>query len=115
MRRTRYEIAQVIEQFGEEFVKQHNPNSYILRTLNALRICRTAALGGHKEQCDRCGKIRISYNSCRNRHCPKCQASKQAFWVEDTSEKIIDTKYFHIVFTVPEVLNSICLLDSVLS
>lgn len=112
MSRPKYEIAQVIEQFSEDFVKQYNPNSYILRTLNALRICRTSALGGHKEKCDSCGHIRISYNSCRNRHCPKCQASKQAFWVEDTIERIIDTKYFHIVFTVPEVLNSICLLDS---
>lgn len=112
MSRPKYEIAQVIEQFSEDFVKQYNPNSYILRTLNALQICRTSALGGHKEKCNSCGQIRISYNSCRNRHCPKCQASKQAFWVEDTIERIIDTKYFHIVFTVPEVLNSICLLDS---
>ncbi len=112
MIRPKYEIAQVIEQFGYNYVIQYNPNSYILRTLHALRICRTSALGGHKEKCDSCGHIRISYNSCRNRHCPKCQASKQAFWAEDVSERIIDTKYFHIVFTVPEILNSICLLDS---
>jgi len=112
MNRPKYEIAHVIDQFCEDFIKQHKPNAYILRCLNALRICRTSALGGHKEQCDSCGQIRISYNSCRNRHCPKCQSSKQAFWVEDTSDRIIDTKYFHIVFTVPEVLNSICLLDS---
>jgi len=103
---------QIIEQFGDDFVRKHNPNTWTLRTLNALRICRTAALGGHKEQCDSCGKLRISYNSCRNRHCPKCQSSKQAFWVEDVSQRIIDSKYFHLVFTVPEVLNSICLLDS---
>ena len=112
MSRPKYEIAQVIEQFGNDFVRKHNPNSWTLRILNALRICRTLALGGHKEQCDSCGKARISYNSCRNRHCPKCQASKQVFWVEDVSQRIIDTKYFHIVFTVPEGLNSICLLDS---
>lgn len=112
MSRTKYEVAQIIEQFGDEFIKLHNPNSYTLRTLNALRLCRTSALGGHKERCDRCGKTRNSYNSCRNRHCPKCQASKQAFWIEDTSQRIIDTKYFHIVFTIPEELNSICLLDS---
>ena len=112
MSRAKYEIVQIIEQFAQEFIARHNPNKYILRTLNALRICRTSALGGHKDQCDSCGKERYSYDSCRNRHCPKCQASKQAFWVEDVSERIIDTKYFHIVFTVPEVLNSICLLDS---
>lgn len=112
MSRPKYEVAQIIEQFGDDFIRIHNPNTWILRTLNALRICRTSALGGHKEQCDSCGKIRISYNSCRNRHCPKCQASKQAFWVENVSQRIIDTKYFHLVFTVPEGLNSICLLDS---
>ena len=108
----KYEIAQLIEQFAAGFIKRYNPNTYILRTLNALRTCRTSALGGHKDQCDSCGKTRYSYNSCRNRHCPKCQASKQAFWVEDVSERIIDTKYFHIVFTVPDVLNKICIIDS---
>ena len=112
MGRVKYGITQIIEQFAEEFIASHNPNKYILRTLNALRICRTSALGGHKDQCDSCGKKRYSYNSCRNRHCPKCQSSKQAFWVEDVSERIIDTKYFHIVFTVPDVLNRVCLLDS---
>ncbi len=112
MSKPKYEISQIIEKFGENYIKQHNPNSYILRTLNALKICRTSALGGHMDRCDNCERIRNSYNSCRNRHCPKCQASKQAFWIEDTSERIIDTKYFHIVFTVPDVLNSICLLDS---
>jgi hypothetical protein len=112
MNKPNFEIAQIIEQFGDDFINSCNPNTWILRTLNSLQICRTSALGGHKEECDSCGKVRISYNSCRNRHCPKCQASKQAFWVEDVSERIIDTKYFHIVFTVPEELNAICILDS---
>lgn len=112
MSKPKFEIAQIIEQFGDDFVKRHNPNTWILRTLNSLQICRTSALGGHKEKCDSCEKVRVSYNSCRNRHCPKCQASKQAFWVEDISERIIDTRYFHIVFTVPEELNAICILDS---
>ena len=112
MSKPKFEIAQIIEQFGDDFINRHNPNTWILRTLNSLQICRTSALGGHKEGCDSCGKVRISYNSCRNRHCPKCQASKQAFWVEDVSERIIDTRYFHIVFTVPEELNAICILDS---
>jgi len=112
MSRTKFEVAQIIEWFGDEFVEKHHPNSWQLRTLNALRICRTSALGGHKEQCERCGHVRYSYNSCKNRHCPKCQASRQAFWIEDVSERIIDTKYFHVVFTLPDVLNNICLLDS---
>jgi len=112
MKHSGYQVAQIIEQFGDDFVKEHHPNTWITRTLNALKICRTAALGGHKEKCDHCGKIRISYDSCRNRHCPKCQGSKQAFWIEDVSRRIIDTKYFHVVFTVPDQLNVICLLDS---
>ena len=112
MNKPDFEIAQIIEQFGDDFVNSHNSNTWTLRTLNALRACRTAALGGHKQECDCCAKVRFSYNSCRNRHCPKCQASKQAFWVEDVSERIVDTKYFHIVFTVPEELNAICILDS---
>ena len=112
MSRPKFEVAQVIDRFGEAFIKQYQPNNFTLRTLYALKVCRTSALGGHKEQCDSCGKIRISYNSCRNRHCPKCQAAKQAMWVEDASERIIDTKYFHVVFTVPEALNAICLLNS---
>ncbi len=102
MSRSRFEVSEIINRFGEDFIKRHNPNSYRLRILNALIICRTSALGGYKEQYGSCGNIRISYNSCNNRHCPKCQAAKQAIWVEDTSERIIDTKYFHVVFTVPE-------------
>ncbi len=112
MKRNNYDVAQIIEQFGDNFVKTHQPNTWTTRTLNALQICRTNAMGGHKEKCDHCQKIRISYNSCRNRHCPKCLSSKQAFWIEDVSKRIIDTKYFHIVFTVPEQLNSICLQNS---
>jgi len=110
--RPTYDVAQIIDRFGEAFIKQCHPNSYTLRTLHALRVCRTSVLGSHLDECDSCGKVRISYNSCRNRHCPKCQAAKQAIWVEDTSERIIDTKYFHVVFTVPEELNTICLLNS---
>jgi hypothetical protein len=80
--------------------------------LNALSICRTSELGGHKDVCDCCTKQRISYNSCRNRHCPKCQGSKQAFWVEDLLETALEVKHYHIVFTVPHELNIICLLNS---
>jgi putative transposase/transposase-like zinc-binding protein len=112
MSRPTFEVAHVIDQFWDAFISKYHPNKYTLRTLYALRVCRTSLLGGHKDQCDNCSKIRISYNSCRNRHCPKCQAAKQAIWVEDTSERIIDTKYFHVVFTLPHNLNEICLLDS---
>ena len=107
-----FEVADIIVKFGYSFKMKHNPNSWVMRNLLNLSVCRTAHLGGHKQTCDSCGKSRISYNSCRNRNCPKCQSSKQAFWVEDVSNRIIDTKYFHIVFTVPDVLNEICLIDT---
>jgi len=112
MPRQKHEVADIIRSFIGEFVAQHLPNSYHLRILNALSKCRTSALGGHVAQCDYCGKRIISYNSCRNRHCPKCQGSNQAIWVEDRINMLWDTKHFHIVFTVPEVLNEICLADS---
>ena len=108
----RIELADIIKKFGKEFREQHQPNGWILRTFGALESCRTSALGGHIQKCDECGHEHISYNSCRNRHCPKCQNSKQAFWVEDVSMRLIDSKYFHVVFTIPEVLNEIFLLDS---
>jgi len=112
MHRSQNEVAGIIKDFGQRFVEQCHPNSFVLRTLNALAKCRTSALGGHEEKCDCCGKNRYSYNSCRNRHCPKCQASKQAFWVEDRMVEALNVKYFHIVFTIPEELNQICILDS---
>lgn len=112
MNRPQYEIADVIRQFGAQFKAEWQPNSYQQRVLNALSICRTSALGGHKEVCDCCAKQRISYNSCRNRHCPKCHGSRQAFWVEDLLETTLPVKHYHIVFTVPHELNTICLLDS---
>ena len=110
--RSSFEIAGIIEQFGEQFIEKCKPNAFILRTLDALNKCRTSALGGHKDKCNCCGKERLSYNSCGNRHCPKCQATKQALWAEDRMNDALDVKYFHLVFTVPDKLNEICMLDS---
>jgi len=110
--RPKHEVSHIINRFGSQYVEQCQPNSFTLRTLDALHKCRTASLGGHKDACDCCGKERISYNSCGNRHCPKCQANKQALWVEDRMNDAMDVKYFHVVFTVPEALNHVCLLDS---
>jgi hypothetical protein len=112
MSRPHHEIANVIESFGKEFAARHHPNEYQQRVLNSLLLCRTSLLGGHKETCNCCGKERISYNSCRNRHCPKCQGSKQAFWVDDLLETTLPVKHYHIVFTIPHELNTVCLLDS---
>lgn len=107
-----HEVAEVIRRFGHSFNKTHHPNSWQLRTLDALAKCRTSALGGHKYRCDHCGKEHISYNSCKNRHCPKCQGANNAFWVEDRISTVLAVKHYHIVFTVPDVLNAICLINS---
>ncbi|MFH1312336.1 MAG: IS91 family transposase, partial [Candidatus Eisenbacteria bacterium] len=72
--------------------------------MRAIEICRTAALGGHVDECDRCGALRISYSSCRNRHCPKCQSLAKERWLEDRKREILPTPYFHIVFTLPASL-----------
>jgi hypothetical protein len=100
-----FELAQVIERFEADFIDQHQPNAYVLRTLGALRQCRTAALGGHVDRCDHCGYVRISYNSCRNRHCPKCQNTQREAWIEQRKNDLLPVPYFHVVFTVPDSLN----------
>jgi hypothetical protein len=112
MERPGNEVAQVIRKFIQPFIQGHQPNSYTLHILDQLAQCRTAALGGHKERCDCCGKERITYNSCRNRCCPKCQSARQAFWVEDRMKQAPPVKHFHLVFTVPYELNEICMLNS---
>lgn len=112
MNRPRHEVAEIINRFGESFIRKHQTNSYQLLVLNALALCRTSALGGHKYQCDHCGHVHIGYNSCRNRHCPKCQGSNQALWVEDRINNAYAVQHYHVVFTDQEALNAICLIDS---
>jgi len=79
------------------------------KVLHNIVRCRTAALGGHKEACDTCGVIRYSYNSCRDRHCPKCQLGKQTKWVEKLQDEVLPVKHYHVIFTVPHSLNDVCL------
>jgi len=81
------------------------------RVLNALAACRTALLGGHVETCDHCQHQRIAYNSCRNRHCPKCQASACARWMEARASELLPVEYFHVVFTLPDTFNALGLTD----
>lgn len=107
-----FQIADIIGLFAQSFIAKHKPNSWQLRTLDALIKCRTAAMGGHKYQCDHCRKIHISYNSCRNRHCPKCQVADNSLWIENRMRSILPVKHYHFVFTVPEILNGICILNS---
>jgi Putative transposase/Transposase zinc-binding domain len=79
------------------------------RILRAIASCRTAALGGHVEQCDHCHHQRIAYNSCRNRHCPRCQGLACAKWMADRADELLDVEYFHVVFTLPDTFNSLVL------
>jgi hypothetical protein len=104
-----YELAEIISRFGKEYELTHAPNRYILRTLSAIRRCRTKELGGHVDRCDTCGHIRISYNSCRNRHCPKCQNTRREAWIEGRKQDLLPVPYFHVVFTVPDTLNELFL------
>lgn len=104
-----FEVAQIIRDYGDDFVQKFQPLKHHQRVLNALKICRTAALGGHIERCDTCKHERISYNSCRNRHCPKCQNTNREKWILARKEDVLDCTYFHVVFTLPQELNSFCL------
>jgi hypothetical protein len=114
MTRHGFEMASVIKRYGADFRMQCSPNNYQLTILNALQQCRTAELGGHKDKCDNdnCSHERYSYNSCGNRHCPKCQIARQMLWAEDRMRDSLGVKHFHIVFTVPDELNPVCLADS---
>jgi len=102
-------VAQIIRDYGDDFVQKFHPLKHHQRILNALKICRTAELGGHVERCDKCNHERISYNSCRNRHCPKCQNTNKEHWILARKADVLDCTYFHVVFTIPQELNAYCL------
>ncbi len=104
-----YELAHIVHRYGDAFIQKHQPLQYHTRVLHAIANCRTAALGGHIDACDSCGHIRISYNSCRNRHCPKCQGTQRERWIQARQQQLLPVKYFHVVFTLPQELNSYCL------
>lgn len=109
MERPRLEVADVFRRYGESYRQQHGASMSTAqrRVMTAIEVCRTAALGGHVEQCDECGHQRISYCSCRNRHCPKCQSLARAEWIEQRQAELLDCQYFHVVFTVPEQIAAI--------
>ena len=107
--RTRFELANVVSLFGADMVAGTNCTPMQLKVLGKISQCRTSALGGHEEVCDNCGTVRYSYNSCGDRHCPKCQAAKQAFWIDDLMQSTLPVRHYHIIFTVPHQLNAVCL------
>jgi hypothetical protein len=104
-----FELSQILEQHWPQVETSPAINSWQLRTLSAIRQCRTAALGGHVDACSACGHVRISYNSCRNRHCPKCQNLEREEWMLSRENELLPVPYFHLVFTLPDLLNPLAL------
>ncbi len=101
-----HQVADVLRRI--DLQKQHF-TVHQQKTLRAIIDCRTAALGGHIDACNQCGIIHISYNSCRNRHCPKCQGHKREEWIQKRKADLLPSTYFHLVFTLPHQLNALAL------
>ena len=110
------QVADIVRTYGAAFVKRHGRwiTGLHLKVLRAIAACRTAALGGHVDQCDSCGQRAISYNSCLNRHCPKCQAAARQQWLEKRSAELLPVPYYHVVFTLPHLLAPLALQNKVL-
>ncbi|MDP2058832.1 MAG: IS91 family transposase [Flavobacterium sp.] len=106
--RSRSEVADVLRKVGSK-IENYGLSTWQLRILSAIKKCRTAELGGHIDACDSCGNISISYNSCRNRHCPKCQGNKREDWIQARATELLPVPYFHVVFTLPEAINSLAM------
>lgn len=109
MRPPRLDVAEVFRRYQDQYLATYSPSPEQRQVLRDLVACRTAALGGHLRRCGDCGHEQIAYNSCRNRHCPKCQASKQAAWLEAQCANLLEVPYYHIVFTLPEALGPLAL------
>lgn len=107
--RPTYEVADVLRAHWPQIPGMKGINGWQLRTLGALMRCRTAAMGGHKDACTSCGTVQISYNSCRNRHCPKCQGHKREEWIAAREQDLLPVPYFHVVFTLPSELNQLAM------
>jgi hypothetical protein len=111
MSRPTLEVADIVRAAGNRFWEGHKSHLAWAhrKVLDAIVRCRTAALGGHRDKCSRCGHLAASYNSCRNRHCPKCQGNVRAKWLAARSAELLPVPYFHIVFTLPHELSALVL------
>ena len=103
------ELADILRLYAEDYRRSHAVSYQQLKVMRHIQICRTAVLGGHVEQCDQCAFEQIAYNSCRNRHCPKCQTLTKEQWLNDRKAELLPCGYFHLVFTLPHDLNPIIL------
>ena len=110
MSRTRHEVGRIIRDWGAGFLSRFKVKAHVAKSLARMGVCRTRWLGGHVEVCPECGERRVSYNSCRDRHCPKCQNVDRAAWVDMRREEVLPgVKYFHVVFTVPDCLHPLAM------
>ncbi len=111
MSRPAVEVADILRAQGDRFLDRYNKSLSFqqMKAFRAIQHCRTAALGGHRDACLKCGHQAISYNSCRNRHCPKCQAKAREQWLDARERELLATDYFHVVFTVPHEFNVLAL------
>ncbi|MEW5855676.1 MAG: transposase zinc-binding domain-containing protein [Myxococcota bacterium] len=107
-----FEVADVVREYGAAFRATHPVSHEQEQVLQAIAHCRTAALGGHVEVCESCGTEQLSYNSCRNRHCPKCQGAARAKWLAAEEALLLPVPYFHVVFTLPHLLNPLVRVNS---
>jgi hypothetical protein len=110
--RQKVEVADIFREHGNDYRSRHALPLSHLKVIHAIEACRTAHLGGHVEKCDSCGSERISYNSCCNRHCPKCQTLTKEKWLEDRKAELLPVNYFHNVFTLPHDLNPVALCNT---
>lgn len=103
------EVADIFKEYGDAYRNKYRLPLQHLKVMSAIEDCRTAKLGGHTEICDNCSHIKVSYNSCRNRHCPKCQSLSKERWLDARMKDLMPIQYFHIVFTIPSELNALAL------
>ena len=112
MSRPRFEVGQIIRDWGADFLSRFHVKSHVAKSFARMAVCRTRYLGGHVEACPECGEVHVSYNSCRDRHCPKCQNKERAVWVEMRKDEVMPgVKYFHVVFTVPDCLHPLAMAN----
>jgi hypothetical protein len=105
------DVAQIFKEYGGQYLEQHKLCPDQLKAFMAITQCRTQAMGGHLQQCSQCSYQRVAYNSCRNRHCNKCQYTKQLIWVDKLKANLPVSRYFHLVFTIPTSLHKVFYLN----
>lgn len=103
----RLEVADILNRYGEEYARKHKLSAQQSRVIGALTKCRTADLGGHVSVCNECGVTKVFYNSCRDRHCPKCQSLAREQWLDKRRAELLPVQHYHLVFTVPPALHDL--------